>query len=134
VTSEDDALSAELASLLVAAEDSDTSSEVAMADELDDRHYRAWTDARASHIERARSHVESQLASLRTTHHARVELLEDQIAGASHDNIRRMRESELRSVEDDFATRSQRLESTVARSDVTTTLLCAGIVEVVDGR
>ena len=134
VTSEDDALSAELNSLLVGAEDSDTSSEVAVADELDDRHYLAWTDARASHIERARSHVESQLASLRTTHRARVELLEDQIASASHDNIRRMRESELRSVEDDFATRSQRLESTVARSDVTTTLLCAGLVEVVDDR
>jgi hypothetical protein len=77
--------------------------------------------------------VESQLASLNTTHHARIELLEDQVTKASHENIRRMRESELRSVEDDFAARSQKLQSTIARSDVTTTLLCSGIVEVVHG-
>ena len=133
VTADEDDLSAELASLLVVAQDSGTSSELTATSDLDDLHYLAWTDARSAHIDRARSHVESQLASLKTTHHARVELLEDQVANASHENIRRMRESELRSVEDDFATRSQRLDSTIARSDVTTTLLCAGIVEVVDG-
>jgi ATP-dependent helicase HepA len=60
-------------------------------------------------------------------------LLEDQIASASHENIRRMRESELRSVEDDFSARSQMLGATIARSDVTTTLLCSGFVEVADG-
>lgn len=134
VTSDDEEFSAELAGLLAGAGDSTAASKLATADGLDDRHYLEWTDARASHIDRARSHVESQLASLRTTHHARVELLEDQIAGASHENIRRMRESELRSVEDDFSTRSQRLEATIARSDVTTTLLCSGVVEVVDER
>ena len=134
VTSAEDALSAELATLLVAAQDSATSSELTAPSDLEDLHYLSWTDARSAHIDRARSHVESQLASLKTTHQARVELVEDQIAGASHENIRRMRESELRSVEDDFSTRSERLEATIARSDVTTTLLCAGIVEVVDGQ
>jgi len=133
VTSLDDDLSTALAGLLVAASDSSAAVEAAANSELDERHYLEWTDARASHIDRARSHVESQLASLTTTHHARVELLEDQIATASHDNIRRMRESELRSVEDDYSTRSKQLEATIARSDVTTTLLCAGMVEVVDG-
>jgi len=117
----------------VTASDSSAAVEAAANSELDERHYLEWTDARASHIDRARSHVESQLASLTTTHHARVELLEDQIATASHDNIRRMRESELRSVEDDYSTRSKQLQATIARTDVTTTLLCAGIVEVVDG-
>jgi hypothetical protein len=42
-----------------------------------------------------------------------------------------MRESELRSLEDDFETRSKKLEMSIQRSDVTTTLLCSGIVEVV---
>ena len=134
VTSAEDALSADLATLLVAAQDSATSSELTAPSDLEDLHYLSWTDARSAHIDRARSHVESQLASLKTTHQARVELVEDQIAGASHENIRRMRESELRSVEDDFSTRSERLEATIARSDVTTTLLCAGLVEVVYGQ
>ena len=134
VTSNNEALSAEMAGLLVAAEDSANPSEPTAAGDLDDLHYAAWTDARSAHIDRARVHVERQLASLKTTHHARVELLEEQVATAPHENIRRMRESELRSVEADFVARSQRLESAIARSDVTTTLLCSGVVEVVDGR
>ena len=84
-------------------------------------------------MDRTRGHVENQLASLTTTHHARVQLLQDQIGKASHENIRRMRESELRSLEDDFETRSKKLEISIERSDVTTTLLCFGIVEVVSG-
>lgn len=134
VTSDDEALSAEISSLLVAADDSANPSEPAAAGDLDDLHYAAWTDARSAHIDRARAHVERQLASLKTTHHARVELLEEQVATAPHENIRRMRESELRSVEADFVARSQRLESAIARSDVTTTLLCSGVIEVDDGR
>lgn len=133
VTAADNDLSTAVADLLVTASDSTAAAETNGGGDLDERHYLEWTDARASHIDRARSHVESQLASLTTTHHARVELLEDQIATASHENIRRMRESELRSVEDDYLTRSKQLEATIARSDVTTTLLCSGIVEVVDG-
>lgn len=132
VTCDDDALSAEIARLLVVAQDADDAEEVAAASDLDELHYLAWTEARSAHIDRARTYVENQLASLRITHHARVQLLEDQIANAPHANIRRMRESELRSVEDEFLNRSQRLESSIARSDVTTTLLCTGIVEVVD--
>ena len=110
VTANDDGLSAEVASLLVASTDATASAEVDAAGDLDERHYLTWTEARAAHIDRARTHVESQLASLHITHHARVELLEDQIASANHENIRRMRESELRSVEDDFSARSQKLE------------------------
>ena len=133
VIADDEPLSAEIADLLLDATDSIEPAEVNAAGDLDDRHYLTWTDARAAHIDRARVHVESQLASLNTTHHARVDQLEDQIATASHENIRRMRESELRSVEDDFSARNQKLEATVARSDVTTTLLCSGIVEVLSG-
>ena len=64
---------------------------------------------RATHIERTRLHVASQLASLTATHQARQQLLEDQILSATHDNIRRMRESELRSLEEDFEARRRRL-------------------------
>ncbi len=132
VTADTAELSDALASLLVTADDSTAQPESNTASELDDRHYIAWTDARALHIDRTRSHVESQLASLRATHHARIQLLEDQIATASHENIRRMRESELRNVDDDFGARSKKLELTIERSDVTTSLLCSGIVEVVN--
>ncbi|WP_427136725.1 DEAD/DEAH box helicase [Pseudarthrobacter sp. S9] len=131
VTTSDPALSEEMGRLLVEAADSSSPAVSHAATDVDERHYQAWTDSRATHMDRTRGHVENQLASLTTTHHARVQLLEDQIGNASHENIRRMRESELRSLEDDFETRSKKLEMSIQRSDVTTTLLCSGIVEVV---
>ncbi len=133
VTTADQTLSEELTRLLVEAVDSSSSAASHAAADLDERHYQAWTDSRAMHLDRTRGHIENQLASLTTTHLARVQLLEDQIGKASHDNIRRMRESELRSLEDDFQTRSKKLEIGIQRSDVTTSLLCSGIVEVVSG-
>jgi SNF2 family DNA or RNA helicase len=132
VTAPDPRVADELGRLLVDSTDSTTSADSQAAAGLDDRHYETWTDSRATHLDRTRSHVENQLASLSTTHRARVQLLEDQIAGASHGNIRRMRESELRSVEAEFETTRRRLELSIQRSDLTTTLLCSGFIEVVD--
>jgi hypothetical protein len=117
---------------LVDAVDSDVSPAEPIAS-LDDAHYAAWSDARAMHMDRTRVHVASQLASLNATHQARQQLLEDQILSATHDNIRRMRESELRSLEEDFEARRMRLEDTIQRSDITTSLLCTGTVEIVNG-
>ncbi|SDL43734.1 DEAD/DEAH box helicase [Tessaracoccus oleiagri] len=130
ITTSDKHLSNGLSDLLVAATDS-SGAPLESVEDLDEHHYAEWVDARASHIDQTRSHVENQLASLVTTHQARVLLLEDQIATASHDNIRRMRESELRTLEDDFETRIRRLRKTIERTDITSTLLCAGTVEVV---
>ena len=100
--------------------------------ELDDRHHAEWADARAAHVARTRIHVENQLASLTATHHARVRLLRAQVEQATHPNIRRMREAELRNLEEDFTSRRRRLAASIERSDITTTLLCSGFVEVVE--
>lgn len=133
VTAENPAIESELAGQLASATDSAVVAKAHTYDELEERQYAAWADARGSHIDRTRVHVDNQLASLKATNLARIQLLEDQVAKASHDNIRRMRESELRSVEVDFDTRRKKLELSIERSDVLTTLLCTGIVEVVHG-
>ena len=132
VTTLDPALNDRLGQLLVEASDARGADGPQPDAQIDDRHYEKWASSRATHIDRTRAHVETQLSSLSTTHHARVQLLEDQISKASHDNIRRMRESELRSLEDDFDTRTNRLTESIQRSDITATLLCSGIVEVVN--
>jgi ATP-dependent helicase HepA len=100
------------------------------SDALAARHYDAWVDARTEHVERARVHVAARLASLELSHRARIAQLEDQLASAAHENIRRMRESELRSAEDDFARRATELANAASRCDITTTELCRGILEV----
>lgn len=130
VTSPNQSVGSELERLLAVATDASAGA-TDEADALEDQHYEAWVDARATHIDRTRAHVEGQLASLRATYHARVALLDDQILSANHDNIRRMRESELQSVEQDFEARCRRLEATIQRSDITTSLLYTGTVEVV---
>ncbi len=126
----DPSLAEQLQTLLVDARD--TERDAAPGTNLDDEHFTQWAASRATHIERMRVHVASQLASLTTTHQARTRLLEEQIVKASHANIRRMRESELRSLEDDFDNRRGRLEASVERCDITTALLCSGVIEVVD--
>ncbi|CAN7326631.1 SNF2-related protein [Mycolicibacterium frederiksbergense] len=132
VTATTGALADEVERTLAGAVDSGVSAAEPNAS-LDDEHYAAWSDARGTHMDRTRVHVDSQLASLTATHQARQQLLEDQILSATHDNIRRMRESELRSLEEDFEARRRRLEDSIRRSDLTTSLLCTGTVEIVNG-
>ncbi len=132
VTAATGGLADEVERTLVDASDSDVAPAELIAT-LDDEHYAAWSDARGTHMDRTRVHVDSQLASLTATHQARQQLLEDQILSATHDNIRRMRESELRSLEEDFEARRRRLEDSIRRRDITTSLLCTGTVEIVNG-
>lgn len=98
---------------------------------LESRHYDVWAEERTEHMERCKVHVVAQLASLTLTHRSRVAQLEDQLATVSHDNIRRMRESELKSADEDFERRSAELSEAADRCDVTTNLLCSGVLEVV---
>jgi hypothetical protein len=97
---------------------------------LEAAHYDAWVSARAEHIEQTRVYVAAQLASLKLSHRARVAQLEDQIAAATHPNIVRMHEGTLRSAEDDYSSRTKELDLAAERCDVTTVLLCTGVLEV----
>lgn len=116
--------------LLLTAEPGTASLSPAEAESLDTAHYRRWAQARDEHSERAQGHVAAQLASLELSHAARVAQLKDQIAEASHPNIVRMREGQLRSAEEDFDRRSLELRKAAERCDVTTTVLCTGVLEV----
>jgi superfamily II DNA or RNA helicase len=98
--------------------------------ELDAVHYETWATARGEHIDRARVHIAGQLASLELSHRGRVSLLEDQIASATHPNIQRMFEGELRSAEADYEERVNELKRAADRCDVTSALLCSGVLEV----
>lgn len=133
LTSLDPALDDAIQDLLLEAADADSADTFPSSkSDLDDRVYELWADARATHIEKTDAHVKNQIASLTTTHLARVQLLEDQISRASHDNIRRMRESELRSAEEEFDARMSRLRESALRADITTMLLCTGLIEVIN--
>jgi superfamily II DNA or RNA helicase len=116
--------------LLLSAEQGTVSLTPAEAESLDAAHYAQWAQTKGEHIQRTEAHVAAQLASLKLSHAARVAQLQDQLAEATHPNIARMREGQLRSAEEDFARRSAELRQAAKRCGVTTDLLCRGVLEV----
>jgi hypothetical protein len=99
--------------------------------QIKNRHYELWANLRAEHVEQTQAHTRAQLASLQLSHKSRIAQIEDQLIVASHENIKRMKESELKSAEADFGKRKADLESSIDRCDVVSTELCIGILEVI---
>ncbi|WP_018773316.1 helicase-related protein [Arthrobacter sp. 131MFCol6.1] len=100
-------------------------------DQLEAAHYSAWRDSSAKHRERTAEWAESLIASLTTTSQANLLLLEDQLAGASEERIRRMRTSQIESARADYQRRLARLEGIRNRSDIQADLLATVLLEVV---
>ena len=117
-------------SLLMDANDGTATLAEQDAETLEGRRYTAWANSKAVHDERTQVHIDAQLASLRQSNAALLAQLEDQFASATHESIRRMRESQLLSAEADFDRRVSELEAARNRSDVTPSLLCRGVLEV----
>lgn len=130
VLASDSTVEAALEQLLLVAEPGSAAIGPDEAEALERRHYERWVATRGEHIDTTEAHVAAQLSSLKLSHSARISQLEEQLAEAGHPNIVRMREGELRSVEEDFERRSQELLQAVARADVTTDMLCRGTLEV----
>lgn len=132
ITSSDDVVAEVLAGALPLVEDASDDGSGDFPN-LGDRHRAHWVEARKAHVERVRALVDTRAASLEATHRARTDQLRDQLEQAAHANIRRMRESQLQSVEDDFVSRRAQLQAAVERSDLTATPLCTGTVEITRG-
>jgi hypothetical protein len=87
-------------------------------DALDAKHHAKWSAAQANHIAENRQQVEHRIQSLTVSHRSRVKAIEDQIARATNDKIRLMRQSELSRANADFARRMEALEQAVSKGDI----------------
>ena len=85
---------------------------------LEQTHYRHWLDARALHIEAISQVAQARLASLRTTHAARLNVLEDQRDQAADSRIIRMRDAQIESAKRDYERRAAELKSAHERADI----------------
>lgn len=90
----------------------------AECDALDVRHHSKWTEARANHIAENRQLVEHRIQSLTVSHRARCNTIEDQIARATNDKIRLMKESELSRANADFTRRMEEIKEAADRADI----------------
>jgi ATP-dependent helicase HepA len=133
VVARDMAVSAQLLDLLPDCRPVGTGEVMAGDDDwvvLAETHHAMWADARAEHFERVTVAARFRVASLRTSHQARLELLGQQISQATSSKIITMRESELERARRDFEHRIADLESAADRADIRAAPLAFGVLRV----
>ncbi|MEY9350302.1 ATP-dependent helicase HepA [Bradyrhizobium japonicum] len=126
------ALESSLLSVLQNAHSVDGGSPPAPADKetLDTRHHTKWAEAQAQHIADNQQLVELRVQSLTVSHRARCKAIEDQLARATNDKIRLMKESELARAQVDFERRMEELKRAAVTGDVRVSPVVFGTVTV----
>ena len=94
---------------------------------LETHHYRLWLDQRAAHIEQVTQTTQSRLASLNTTHAARLALLEEQRDEASDARIRRMKDAQIETAQRDYERRAEELRMAPGQADVIAEAVAVGV-------
>lgn len=97
---------------------------------LESVHYQAWTNARAKHIEEVANLAGARLASLRTSHAARIAILEEQRDAVGDSRIRRMRGSQLASAQQDYERRKSELEEASQLGEIVAEPVAFGVLTV----
>jgi hypothetical protein len=118
--SEDPHLEMSLLTLLQSAVNADTLilPNATECNDLDLRHHQKWAEAQANHIAENQTLVEHRIQSLKVSHRARCKAIEDQIARATNDKIRLMKESELARANFDYDRRMAELQEATKSADI----------------
>ena len=117
-------------SLLEAATDGSahTTVEGGALEEIDRRHHRRWSAARANHVAENEESAQHRLQSLKVSHQARCKLLVGQINRATNDRIRRMKEAELARAGYDYERHVVDLEKATEKADIHATQVISGLL------
>ncbi len=106
--------------------------DAAECDALDARHHSKWSEAQVNHIAENRELAEHRIQSLTVSHRARCKALEDQVARATNDKIRLMKESELARANADFNRRMSELQQAANTGDIRATPVVLGTISVTE--
>lgn len=99
-------------------------------DKLEMIHAAQWKSAKEKHLSDTANVATFRMESLENTHRNRVRTLEQQINDTYNDQIKRMKMSELETVQASFEEKLQQIRSEQERADIHTTLLAHGIIEI----
>ncbi|MEW8200373.1 MAG: hypothetical protein AB2777_22330, partial [Candidatus Thiodiazotropha endolucinida] len=102
--------------------------EQALFDQLDAAHYELWSKARSDHKEQNQRIADYRRESLTTSHRGRVAMLEDRLAQATNEKIRRMRQGQLSNAEADYQRRLAELDEAVKKADLNAEPVAYGVV------
>ena len=99
-------------------------------DALDSRHHAKWAEAQALHRADNQALVEHRVQSLTVSHRARCKAIEDQLARATNEKIRLMKESELARAQVDFERRIDELKRAATTGDIRVSPVIFGTVAI----
>ena len=99
-------------------------------DKLDAIHHQSWLLASTEHVEDNRQLVGARIHSLMASHQARRKMLSEQIARASNEKIRIMKQAELERAEVDFNARVVDLNRAGEAGDIRATPAVFGVLEI----
>jgi SNF2 family DNA or RNA helicase len=99
-------------------------------DALFEKHHTQWSEARAEYLQDNETLTEHRLQSLNASHHARCQLLLDQLDQATNEKIRRMKQSELSRAEQDYERRKQELQQAATSADIHADRFVTGMISV----
>ena len=99
-------------------------------DRLDRSHHALWQAAAAAHRQREQANIAYRKESLVGSHRARTALLQDQLAQSDNSKIRRMRQAQLDTAENDFKQRIADLDAASARADILATTVVFGRIHI----
>ena len=100
---------------------------------LENKHVQMWLAEKEEHKRNVRATAVFRMESLANTHRNRVRTLEQQIRDAVEENIRRMRQSELESTQDNYERKVTTIKETADRAEIFTTLLVNGVITILEG-
>lgn len=130
---ENDVVAAELPDILENSSDAQTDSSVAGDwSNLERIQVGQWMAARTKHRRDVSSTNVFKLESLANNQRNRIRSLEQQVKDALDDSIRRMRMSELETVQENYARKVKEIQSLAAKADIYTTLLVNGVITVME--
>ncbi len=97
---------------------------------LESWHHELWTRRRAAHVAEAAEIARFRRDSLEASHRARVAILEEQLAAASEDRIRRMRSGQLARANADRQEALEGLRAAERRADILPRRVASGMLRV----
>ncbi len=108
----------------------DTFPSESIFENLDQSHYQMWLLAKEKHQSQTREIAKFRRESLKSSHQARLTLLQEQLAQATDEKIVRMRQSQITSAEQDYYNQSRILDIATERVDITTDPIVYGYIKV----
>jgi hypothetical protein len=100
-----------------------------MLEALDSWHHELWLERRAGHIAETAEIARFRRDSLNASHRARMTVLEEQLAFASEERIRRMRTAQIARAAADHKEALASLARDEARADILARRVAAGVIE-----